>query len=391
MVINATVVFEKTWDAITGDKRFIIHQGGSRSSKTYSICQAIIIYALKNPRSVVSIIRKTFPALRATVYRDFIEILNDLGIYSESAHSKSENTYKFPNGSFVEFFSADDQQKLRGRKRDLAFCNEANELTEEDFNQINLRTSDKIILDYNPSMLDSWIYRIPEERSILIKSTYKDNPFLGEAIKEEIENYRFTDPEYYTIFALGERVHSRENIYTKWEMTERPEHLTESIYAIDFGYTHPTALVRIFYHPNHNEVWIEELIYETHLTSQDLIDKMESIGVDKTRTMVVEVARPEIVADMKRAGFKCVPAQKDVRGGILVVKGFKVSISPSSKNIEKENMNYRYKKSPSGQLMEEPIKLYDDAMDAIRYGIMWIKKYGLKVNNPKSNVYSFNL
>jgi phage terminase large subunit len=390
MQIKATKIFEKNWEALNSPQRFIINEGGSRSSKTYSIIQCLILYCLKNPKKTVSVIRKTFPSLRATAYRDFIEILQEMELYNESQHSKSENIFTFPNGSRVEFFSADDEQKLRGRKRDIAWVNESNELFYEDFQQINMRTNDKCFLDYNPSDMESWIYHIPEDKSVKIHSTYKDNPFLSEAIKEEIESYKNSDPDYYTIFALGKRAFSKQNVFHQWEVSDKPSYLTEWIYAVDFGFTHPTALVRIFYHPDHKEIWCEELIYESHLTSQDILDRMKSKNVDQSRVIVTETARPEIVQDLKRAGYKTVAAIKDVREGILVVKGFKVCISPNSKNIEKENFNYRYKKV-NGVLTEEPIKLFDDAIDSIRYGCFYIKKYCLRSTSNKGKVYSFEI
>lgn len=388
--VKATPVFQKNWEAIQSKTRFIINEGGSRSSKTYSIIQCLILWCLQNPKKTVSVIRKTFPSLRATAYRDFIEIMRDMGLYDEKSHSKTENIYTFYNGAMMEFFAADDEQKLRGRKRDIAWINESNELFYEDFQQINMRTSNKIILDYNPSDMESWIYYIPEEKSIKIHSTYHDNPFLSQDIKDEIENYKHSDPDYYTIFALGQRAHSKENVYHQWKIGEHPSYLTEHIYAIDFGFTHPTALVRIFYHPQHNEIWIEELIYESHLTSQDLLDLMESVGVDRSRTIVCETARPEIVSDLKRVGYKCVLAKKEVKEGIMVVKSFAITISPNSKNIIKENFNYRYKKV-NGILLEEPVKLFDDAMDAIRYGCFWIKHYGQVSTSQTGKIYSFDI
>ena len=387
--IKATTVFQRNWEALNSNVRFINNIGGSRSSKTYSICQVIILYCLQNPKKTVSIVRASFPSLRATVMRDFFQIMEELKLYDEKAHSKSDNIYKFPNGSMVEFFSVDDDQKIRGRKRDIAWCNEANEISYEKFQQINMRTNSKIIVDYNPSAIDSYLYELPVEKTTTIHSTYLDNPFLSKEIVEEIENYKYTDEDYYQIFTLGQRCFSRENVYSQWEISEKPEHLTEHIYAIDFGFTHPTAMVKIWYHPNHNEVFIEELIYEPGLTAKETVDKIKSKNVDISKVIVCETARPEIVKDMKQAGYKTVAAQKDVREGILVVKGFKVLISASSKNIQKENFNYRYKKI-NGIILEEPVKLWDDAMDAIRYGLFYIKKHGLKTSSNTGQIYSFN-
>jgi phage terminase large subunit len=124
------------------------------------------------------------------VLRDFIEILKDIGLYKQEAHNKSEHIYTFANGSMVEFFSVDDEQKIRGRKRDIAWCNEANELYFDDFTQLNMRTEDKLIFDYNPSDSASWLYELPADESIKIKSTYKDNPFLPDSIKAQIEDLK---------------------------------------------------------------------------------------------------------------------------------------------------------------------------------------------------------
>ena len=182
MKIQATIVFEKNLDALNSGKRFIINEGGSRSSKTYSLCQLIILHAIQNPKTTISVVRKTFPSLRATVYRDFVEVLHNMGLYSKQQHNKSEHIYTFDNGSMVEFFSVDDEQKIRGRKRDICWCNEANELLFDDFTQLNMRTTDKIILDYNPSESSSWLYEVDPAESVTIKSTYKDNPFLDKNI-----------------------------------------------------------------------------------------------------------------------------------------------------------------------------------------------------------------
>ena len=138
--------------------------------------------------------------------RDFFDIMESLDIYDQNLHHKTENTYRFTNGSIVEFFSVDDAQKLRGRKRDIVFANEANELSFEEFQQLNMRTTKKFILDFKPSDNYSWIYDLKNKNnSILIKSTYKDNPFLEDTIIKEIENLINVDEGYYRIYALGEQ------------------------------------------------------------------------------------------------------------------------------------------------------------------------------------------
>jgi len=372
MEIKSTVIFEKNYEALNDQGiRFVINEGGSRSSKTYSLCQLIIIYCLQNNNKVVSIIRKTFPALRATVMRDFIEILKELNIYSVDNHNKSEHIYTFSNRSIVEFFSVDDEQKIRGRKRDIAWCNEANELYFDDFTQLNMRTESKLIFDYNPSESTSWLYELPPEESILIKSTYKDNPFLPQSIRAQIEDLKRTDEALYQIYALGEKAISKSNIYSQWTfLPHRPARFVNYVYGLDFGYNHPTALMRVYWCDN--DIYIEPVIYESYLTTPMLIDKMQSAGVEKTITIVADYARPEIIAELNNAGYDVHNANKVVKKGIDNMKTFGV-FCQDDKAIRKEYENYKWKKV-GDIITDEPVKMWDDAMDAIRYATTHVRQ-----------------
>lgn len=372
MEINSTVIFEKNYTALQDDSiRFIINEGGSRSSKTYSLCQMIIVYSLQNRGKVTSIIRKTFPALRATVMRDFLEIMKDMDLYDVNAHNKSEHIYSFTNGSIVEFFSVDDEQKIRGRKRDLAWCNEANELFYDDFTQLNMRTEGKLIFDYNPSESASWLYDLPKEESILIKSTYRDNPFLPDSIRRQIEDLKRTDESLYQIYALGEKAISKSNIYSNWTFVlHRPSRFTQFIYGIDFGFNHPTALVRIYWHEK--DIFIEPVIYESYLTTSDLLDRFEQLGIEKNADIVADYARPEIIAELNNNGYNVMNANKSVKKGIDNVKTFGIYCQ-EHEGLKKEYQNYKWKKI-GDQIIDEPVKLWDDAMDATRYAVVYIKE-----------------
>jgi len=372
MEINSTVIFEKNYSALQDkDIRFIINEGGSRSSKTYSLCQMIIVYSLQNRGKVTSIIRKTFPALRATVMRDFLEIMKEMDLYDVNSHNKSEHIYTFPNGSIVEFFSVDDEQKIRGRKRDLAWCNEANELFYDDFTQLNMRTEWKLIFDYNPSESASWLYELPKEESILIKSTYRDNPFLPDSIRRQIEDLKRTDESLYQIYALGEKAISKSNIYSNWTFVKhRPARFVNYVYGLDFGYNHPTALMRVYW--CESDIYIEPVIYESYLTTTNLIERCESLGVEKNITIVADYARPEIIAEMNNAGYDVQNANKVVKKGIDNIKTFGVFCEDDSR-IKKEYENYKWKKI--GDFIDDtPVKLWDDAMDAVRYAGTYIRK-----------------
>jgi len=372
MDLKSTIVFEKNYDALYNNKaRFIINEGGSRSSKTYSLCQLLMVYCLQNPNKVVSIIRKTFPALRATAMRDFLEVLKEAGIYEKTSHNMSEHIYTFPNGSIVEFFSVDDEQKIRGRKRHVAWCNEANELFLDDFTQLNMRTEQKLIFDYNPSDSNSWLYELPKDESILIKSTYRDNPFLPDTIKRQIEDLKRTDEALYQIYALGEHAISKSNIYSNWAfLPHRPARFTQFVYGLDFGYNHPTALMRVYWHEK--DIFIEPVIYESYLTTSNLIDRMASLDVEKETEIIADYARPEIIAEMNNAGYNVRNANKVVKKGIDNIKTFGV-FAMADKHLEKEYQNYKWKKI-GDQITDEPVKLFDDAMDAVRYATTYIKE-----------------
>jgi len=368
--LDVTEVWEKNKAALDGSKRFVVNQGGSRSSKTYSLCQLFIVHCLSTPNERISVVRKTLPALRATVMVDFFEILQNNNIYNKAAHNKSNNIYTFENGATVQFFSTDDEQKLRGRKHSIVWANEANELLKDEILQLNMRCEKKVFLDFNPSESSSWIYDLPPEETTLIKSTYKDNPFLPKSIIAQIEGLKDTDDDLYQIYALGERCISKLNIYNNWTfIPSKPDRFVDYVYGLDFGYNHPTALVKIYYFEN--ELFIESLIYESYLTTTDLIKRMNELGIDKSIEIQADYARPEIIAEIQIEGFNINNANKAVKKGIDSVKTFKVLLKDDP-NMVKEYDNYKWKKIRD-HITDEPVKLFDDAMDAIRYGVHYIK------------------
>jgi phage terminase large subunit len=373
--IKATRVFQKNYEAFYNDKnRFIINVGGSRSSKTYSLCQLLIIHCLNNPKTIVSIVRKTFPTLRATVYRDMVEILREMNIYQENAHNKTENIYNFENGSYIQFFSCDDEQKLRGRQHDIVWCNEANELDFEDFQQLNMRTTGKMIFDFNPSDLFSWLNTLLErDNAVKIHSTYKDNPFLNDNQINEIEALKDVDENYYKIYALGLPATAKSTIFTHWkQISSIPEKAKGNFkYGLDFGYTHPSAITKIYQFEN--EFYVEEILYEAKLTAQDLVARLPQLGISKTDEIYADYARPEMIADIRKAGYNIKEANKSVKEGIDWIKSNQLFVVDTSINLIKEFKTYKFKTN-GDQILEEPVKVNDDLIDSFRYGAIAFKK-----------------
>lgn len=386
--LNVTPVFHKNYSTINDDNvRFIVNVGGTRSSKTYSLCQLLLVYALQTPNKIISIVRKSLPALRSSVMRDMIEIIRNSGIYTDKNHNKTENIYRFDNGSIIEFFSVDDEQKLRGRKRDILWANEANELSFEEFNQLNFRTTNKLFFDFNPSDLYHWLYDLMKKpECVRIHSTYKDNPFLDKSIVKQIEDLKNVDEEYYKIYTLGEQALSKSTIYShQQEFMEYPN-IEDYVYGLDFGFNHPTALIKIS--KLENSIYVEEVIYQSHLTTTDLINLMNDLNIDKDKYIVCDTARPEIITELRRSGYNVVNANKNVKEGIDSVKSSILFIKNDSVNVWKEIRNYKWKTNGE-KILDEPVKINDDAMDAMRYGILYIKKTYSK--GISSSYFSFNI
>jgi phage terminase large subunit len=315
--------------------------------------------------------------------RDFFNIMKELNLYNVKNHNKTERMYRFPNGSTVEFFATIDDQKLRGRKRDVLYMNEANEISFGEFNQLALRTTGTIFIDYNPSDTESYLYDLlkDEEKSILIKSTYKDNPFLQKEQIEYIESLINVDENWYKIYALGERPISESRIYSHFKLfSDRPKS-TDWCYGLDFGFNHPTALVRTTFIDN--AVYVEEILYKQKLTVSELVNEVRLLVRD-AKPIYCDTARPEIISELRNAGLMAKEANKSVKEGINAVKSSQIFIDVNASNILKEYKLYSWKMK--GELVtDEVVKLNDDAMDALRYAIFSHQKK--KFNSKGATIF----
>jgi phage terminase large subunit len=375
--MKATRVYDETASATTP---FIVNEGGSRSSKTYSVCQHFINTAhhLQDEDVVFAVVRKTMPALRASAMRDYFDILKQYDLYEEQNHDQSNNTYRIGN-TLTEFFSVDQPDKVRGRKRKYLWMNEANELSPEDFFQLNIRTEGQIYLDYNPSDMVHWIYTEithnalgqPRPTCTLIKSTYKDNPFIAPELVEKIEALQDQDLEHWMVYGLGERAKSHKVVYDNWDTVKS---LPEGVpfFGLDFGYNEPSALIEI--QIKDQELWERELLYETKLTNSQLIERIRYLIPDwRMAHIYADSAEPARIEEMKQAGFSNVrgaeKGKDSVRRSIDLVKRFKCHILESSVNLVKEKQAYKWKTDKAGNLLQEPVDFNDHLMAGERYAV----------------------
>jgi phage terminase large subunit len=354
------------------NKKIVVEQGGTRSGKTYNILLWIIFeYTYRNTGKTITICRKSFPSLRASVMRDFFEILRNYELYNEDYHNKSSNEYHL-NGNLVEFISLDQPQKIRGRKRNLLYINEGNELFYEDWQQLVFRTDGRIIIDYNPSDSFHWIYDrvIPREDCDFYQTTYRDNPFLDKSIVDEIERLRDTDEDYWRIYGLGERGMSRATIF-QFGQAEIPTEAKLISYGLDFGYTNdPTALVAVYQLDNH--LYLDELIYRTGLTNRDIHSHFQSFSLDRRDEVFADSAEPKSIDELHRFGWNVKPTVKgadSVNAGIDILKRHKLFATPRSSNLIKELQNYKWVEDKNGNLLNKPIDAFNHGIDAARYAV----------------------
>ncbi len=293
-----------------------------------------------------------------------------LGNPIDSQWNRSTLTYYFSNGSFIEFFSADQGDKLRGARRDILFVNEANNIEWEAYHQMAVRTRKFIYIDYNPTA-EFWAHTelIGQQDTDFVKLTYKDNEALEPAIVKEIELARekAKTSEYWAnwwkVYGLGETGSLQGVIFTDWQQVDKmPESWTWKGYGLDWGFSlDPTAFVEVC--EFEDKIWINEILYETNLTNSDLAAKLQDY---KRWETVADSAEPKSIEDMRRFGFRiraCKKGADSVRSGIHKLQQKPLMVTKNSVNIIKELRNYQWQDKKDGV----PIDRWNHGLDAIRY------------------------
>ena len=367
--IKTNIVFEHLLES---RKRIIIEQGGTRSGKTYNILLWIIFkYCFGNKGKIITICRKTYPALRATAMRDFIDILRQNNLYDENQHNKSSSEFQL-NGNTIEFISLDKPTKIRGRKRDLLYINEANEITFEDWQQLIFRTTGRIILDYNPSDEFHFIYdKIkPRDDADFFITTYKNNPFLSPEIISEIERLKDIDDNYWKVYGLGEIGASKSIIFRINECNDVPETADLLSFGMDFGFTNdPTTLVGIW--KQGDDIYLKEYLYKTGLTNRDIDSYLREFKIER-KEIFADSAEPKSIEELYRMGWNIKPATKgqgSINIGIDMMKRYRLNVTKDSINMIKEFKNYKWQEDKNGIILNTPVDMFNHTIDAVRYGL----------------------
>jgi phage terminase large subunit len=364
------------YDLKKSNKRICVLQGGTRSGKTYSILLGLIEFAYKNKGKglYITIARKTFPSLRGTSMRDFFEILQKENLYDERNHNKSSGLYHL-YGNIFEFISVDQPARVRGRKRDVLFLNEANEFSFDDYTQLALRTTYKIIIDFNPSDEYHWLYTqiidAKREDVDFHISTYKDNPFLESEVVKEIERLKEVDENLWRVFGEGQRGVATETIFPSFNIIDKPiENAKLIAYGLDFGFSaDPTTLIAVYKYDL--DLYIDEIIYERGLTNQDIAIRIKELGIQRNVECFADSSEPKSIEEIYRMqSINIKPAKKgadSIRIGIDVMKRHKLNITKRSINTIKEFRNYKWIKDKNGEITNKPIDAFNHSIDAVRY------------------------
>jgi len=362
LTIDTTITFDNILKSIA---RVTHHIGGTRSGKTYAIIQFLIFDALQN-KQTITIVRKTIPSLKKTVMKDFKEIMQNLQIWDESSMNIADRIYGFPNGATIQFINTDDPDKLRGLKSDILFIDEANEVDEDAYFQLSIRTTGKIILAYNPTISPyHWLRKMEDcER---FNTNYKDNPYLPKEMVISIETLESKNPKLWKIYGLGEYALNDKAIY-QFEVVDDFD--AEFVaFGLDWGYGgDELALVAVF--KEGENLYLEELIYEKGMVMKDIADRLEKLGINKSFEIFCDSSEPRSIEELYRCGFNAKAVKKgpdSIRFGISVLQNYKLHILKTSTNLINEMYGYQYATDKHGYTTDTPEGGLDHLLDAMRY------------------------
>jgi phage terminase large subunit len=369
-------------------KRIKIIQGGTSAGKTYGILPILIDKASKKGGLEISVVSESIPHLRRGALKDFIKIMQETNRWIAPNYNKSFLKYTFANGSYIEFFSVEQPDKLRGARRNILYVNEANNIPFEAYNQLSIRTSDEVYLDYNPTHeFYAHTELIPDDDSDFIILTYKDNEGLSDSIVKEIEKAKDKGltskywANWWNVYGLG-LVGSLEGVvFQNWEQIRAvPDEARILGYGMDFGYTNdPTTLIACY--KLDNELIFDEVIYRTGLLNSDIKDLMNNHNVGHN-VVYADSAEPKSIAELKRYGFYIKPTDKgrdSINYGINILQQYNFKVTKRSTNLIKELRSYTWDTSKTGERLNKPIDAFNHGIDAMRYFAM------MKLNTNNGN------
>jgi phage terminase large subunit len=360
---------------MTARKKVI--QGGTSAGKTYAIL-AVLIHIAAKAKTEISVVSESIPHLRRGAMKDFGKVMQWTNRWRDEGWNKTLLTYTFANGSTIEFFSADQEAKLRGARRQVLYINEANNIEFEAYHQLAIRTSEAIYIDFNP-VSEFWAHTevLAEQDSELIVLTYRDNEALPATIRDDIEAAQVKAAtstywaNWWKVYGLGEVGSLQGVVFDDWQQVDGIDFAGDKLVAIglDWGYTNdPTAVVAVY--KRGSAILLHELIYQNGLTNQDIAEHLRKLGIGRSWPIIADSAEPKSIEEVHRLGFNIHPATKgadSIRNSIDILKRQPMLVTRESTNLIKELRNYTWDTDKTGASLGVPIDRYNHAIDAVRY------------------------
>jgi len=378
--VNHSRLFQST------DRTCLIY-GGAGAGKSYSVADKLLLQPLIHQKPVkMVVVRKSLPSLRNTCLEIIKARCNTLKI--PFTENKNDHLIHLPYDSKILYLSVNHIAELEKVKSltdvDIAWIEEANELPEAVYDQLQLRLRGGVldwkqcILSFNPVSRITWLHKRFFENidpdAKIIHTTYKDNPFLDAGYVKVLEKLKEQNPNLYNVYCLGLFGSLEGTVYTNYQVIdELPQGIKETIIGIDFGFNAPTAVVKIHYFDDPNIIAVEEILYKSGLTNTELITELNGLNI-KDYVLFCDSAEPDRIQELRQAGFRCREADKAVKPGIQHLQTKKILVTSESVNVTKEIESYSWQMDKAGNYLDIPVKFNDHSMDAIRYGVFTNKK-----------------
>jgi phage terminase large subunit len=353
-------------------------QGGTSAGKTYAILPILIDIAAKSAFSEISVVAESIPHLKRGAMKDFKKIMYETGRWFEDRWNATDFKYTFGNGSQIEFFSADNDAKLRGARRDWLYMNEANNMTFHAYTELASRTKKGVYLDWNPTN-PFWFHDelINDSDVDFLIINYLDNEACPESAlnfilkaKDKAQKGSSFWSNWYRVYGMGEIGSLEGVIFNNWEQCDQiPKEAEFIAYGLDWGFTNdPTALIEAYRHDG--KIYVNELLYQTKLTNSEIVGRLKQYEVNTDHCIVADSAEPKSIKDISNAGFYIEAARKgpdSVKASIDRLQQYDLRITKTSLNLIKELRQYRWAKDREGRSLNAPEDIMNHAIDALRY------------------------